>query len=181
MDQPMQTVAVVRGASNADIQAIFRTLVDLWEGQLRLSGVVAEDHGLPDRFCQAGYLRSLATGARFSIFEDLGPGATVCHLDGAGAMSASTAIERDVARGCDLVVLNKFGKLEAAGGSLAGAFRATIAAGLPLLTSVSPAHDGVWRQFADREFAILPADPAAIDLWRRSVLKTAAQSDGPEQ
>src|SRR6516164_2377618 len=26
-----------------------------------------------------------------------------------------------------------------------------------------------WRQFADRQYAILPADPTAIDLWRRTV------------
>jgi hypothetical protein len=176
MDQPTQTVAVVRGASNADIQAIFRALVDLWKGQLRLAGVVAEDHGLPDRFCQAGYLRSLATGTRFSIFDDLGPGATVCHLDGVGAAVASTAVQRDIEAGCDLVILNKFGKLEAAGVGLTGAFRTAIAAG-PLLTSVSPAHDGAWRQFANREFAVLPADPAAIDVWRRCVQMPVMQLD----
>jgi len=51
-----QMIAVVRGAPNTEIQAIFRTLVDLWKGELRLAGVIAEDHGLPDRFCQAGYL-----------------------------------------------------------------------------------------------------------------------------
>lgn len=170
MGDVAETIGVVRGASNVEIQDILRSLADLWRRELRLAGVVAESHGLPDRFCQAGYLRNLATEARFSIFEDLGPGTATCHLDGAGAVAASAAIQRDIAAGCDLVVLNKFGKLEVAGDGLAGAFQAALAAGLPLLTSVSPAHDEAWRQFSAREFAVLPADPTAIDRWRRAIV-----------
>jgi hypothetical protein len=162
-------IAVVRGASNAEIQGIFRALADQWRPQVRLAGLVAEDHGLADRHCQAGYLRNLTSGARFSIFHDLGPGVAMCHLDGIGAAAAAAGVQSDIAAGCDLVLLNKFGKLEAAGDGLAGAFRAAITAGRPLLTSVSPAHDGAWRRFADREFAVLPADPAAIEAWRQAV------------
>ena len=163
-------VAVVQGAPNTAIQAVLRALAERWQRELRLAGAVAEDHGLPDRACQAGYLRTLATGAWFSIFEDLGPSAAACHLDGIGAAAASSAVQRDIEEGCDLVLLNKFGKLEAGGSGLAGAFRTALAAGLPLLTSVSPAQDAAWRQFADREFALLPADPAAIDRWRRAAV-----------
>jgi len=93
----------------------------------------------------------------------------MCHLDGIGAVAAADGVQGDIEAGCDLVLLNKFGKLEIAGDGLASAFRAAISAGLPLLTSVSPAHDEAWRRFVDREFAVLPADPAAIDLWRHAV------------
>jgi hypothetical protein len=31
-----------------------------------------------------------------------------------------------------------------------------LATGVPLLTSVSPAHDEAWRQFTKREFVVLP-------------------------
>ena len=93
----------------------------------------------------------------------------MCHLDGVGAVAAAATVQSDIAAGCDLVLLNKFGKLEIAGDGLVSAFRAAITAGLPLLTSVSPAHDEAWRRFVDREFAVLPADPAAIDLWRHAV------------
>ena len=137
--------------------------------EVRLAGLVTETHGLADRHCQAGYLRILATGARFSIFQDLGPSVALCHFDGVGAVAAAATVQNDIAEGCDLVLLNKFGKLEVAGGGLASAFRAAITAGLPLLTSVSPAHDEAWRQFVDQEFAVLPADPGAIDLWRHAV------------
>jgi Protein of unknown function (DUF2478) len=169
MEDTTKIIAVVRGASNAEIQVIFQALADKWRPDVRLAGLVAENHGLAERHCQAGYLRNLTTGARFSIFQDLGPGSAMCHLDGSGAVAAAVAVQSDIAAGSDFVLLNKFGKLEAAGDGLASAFRAVITAGLPLLTSVSPAHDEAWRRFVDQEFAVLPADPAAIDLWRHAV------------
>lgn len=169
MENPAKIIAVVRGAPNTQIQSILRTLVDRWRPEIRLAGVLAEDHGLPDRACQAGFLRSLSNGARFSIFHDLGPGVVQCHLDGVGAVAAGEAVQRDIAAGCDQVLLNKFGKLEIAGEGLARAFRAALSARLPLLTSVSPAHDSAWRQFAGEEFVLLPPEPAAIDRWWRAV------------
>ena len=169
MEDTTEIIAVVRGASNAEIQVIFLALADKWRPNVRLAGLVAENHGLDDRHCQAGYLQSLTTGERFSIFHDLGPGAAVCHLDGIGAVAAAAGVQSDIAAGCDLVLLNKFGKLEAAGDGLASAFRAAITGGRPLLTSVSPAHDEAWRRFVGQEFTVLPADPAAIDLWRHAV------------
>ena len=175
MDQLGQMIGVVRGASNTEIQDLFGKLVDHWRG-FRLAGVVAESHGLPNRYCQAGYLRSLATGSRFSIFNDPGPGVADCHLDGLGAAAAAVAVERDIDDGCEVVVLNKFGKLEIAGEGLATAFRAAMAAHLPLLTSVSPAHDGAWRRFAGPAFAILPVDLDAIDGWLRAVIQTGDAS-----
>jgi hypothetical protein len=131
----------------------------------------------PTGFVRPAFLRNLTDDARFSIFHDLGPDVAMCHLDGVGATAASEAVERDIAAGgCELILLNKFGKLEAAGDGLAGAFRAALAARLPLLTSISPAHDGAWRQFTDADFAVVPADPDAIDLWRRALLGSAEGS-----
>jgi glutathione S-transferase len=114
-------IAVVRGASNATIQEIFQSLADEWSRSARVAGVLAEHHGLADRACSAGFLRSILTGERFPIFQDLGPGSTTCHLDGGAMLSATEAVQRDIAAGCDLVLLNKFGKLEAANSGLADA------------------------------------------------------------
>src|SRR5215470_16320330 len=123
MEDSTKIIAVVRGAPNAEIQVIFRALADKWRPDVRLAGLVAEDHGLADRHCQAGYLH-LTTGARFSIFHDLGPGAAMCHLDGVGAVAAAATVQSDIEAGCELVLLNKFGKLEIARDGLATAFRA---------------------------------------------------------
>jgi hypothetical protein len=132
---------------------------------LRIAGVVAESHGLADRSCSAGYLRRIAGEGRFAIFADLGPGSVACHLDPGGAGAAAEAVRRDIAAGCDLVILSKFGKLEATGAGLWSAFIAARDAHLPLLTSVSPAVAAAWESFAGTGFTVLPADGAEIDAW----------------
>jgi Protein of unknown function (DUF2478) len=179
LDSPEQMIAVVRGASSAAVEDMFRALVEMWRPNIRLAGLVAEGHGLADRFCNAGFLRNVATGERFSIFDDLGPGTAMCHLDGTGAVAAAEAVRSDIAAGPDLVLLSKFGKLEAAGGGLVRAFEAAIKANIPLLTSVSPALDAAWRKFVGRSFVVLPAEPAEIDAWRYAVRAAASGSRLP--
>jgi hypothetical protein len=175
MTDPLSKIAVVQGAPSSDVQALFWTLAERWRPTARLAGVLAEDHGLPDRACSAGYLRSLADGSRHSIFQDLGPGSKTCHLSGDGAVVAAAAVRRDVEAGCDLVMLSKFGRLEADGGGLRDAFAAAIEAGLPVLTSVSPTYMAKWQAFATPLFTMLPADAGQIDAWWQSA-RTAAHS-----
>jgi hypothetical protein len=174
MDDPVQMIAVIRGASGAAVEEMFRALVEKWGPNIRLAGLVAEGHGLPDRFCDAGFLRNVTTGERFPIFRDLGPSTAVCHLDGTGAVAAAEAVRCDIAAGPDLVLLSKFGKLEAAGDGLVCAFEAAIEACVPLLTSVSPALDEAWRKFLGRSFVVLPADLIETDAWLRYAVRAAA-------
>src|SRR5580658_1727495 len=169
MDTPVKTIAVVQGAPGATVQEIFRGLIDRWRPSARIAGVIAETHGLADRSCSAGFLQSIATAERFSVFQDLGPGSTECHLDGGGMLPAAEAVRRDIETGCDLVLLSKFGKLEAANSGLADAFAAAIEAHVPVLTSVSPAFEAAWAKFAAPLFVTLPADPVKIDAWWQAV------------
>jgi hypothetical protein len=169
-------IAVVRGSSGAEVQDVFQAFVERWRGSARLAGLLAESHNLPDRVCSAGFLRNIATDERFSIFADLGPGSTECHLDGLGAVSAAASVERDIAAGCDLVLLSKFGKLEAGGGGLFPAFNAAVNAHIPLLTSVPVAFDRPWKQRIGRSFSVLSADADEIGAWWQAIRKKRARS-----
>lgn len=164
-------IAAVRGAG---VKTLFRALAEQWGARLRLAGVVAEDHDLEGRVCTAGYLRSLRGGERFAMFHDLGNDPALCHLDGGGVAGAASLVKRDIASGCDVVLLSKFGKLEAAGEGLYPAFVAARDAGLPLITSVSPAQDAAWRQFTGPRYSVLPADDAAIETWLATARRVAA-------
>jgi hypothetical protein len=181
MDSLEQSIAVVRGASGAQVQDVFRAVAARWRHSVRLAGLVAEDHGLADRACSAGFLRNVASEERFSIFQDLGPGSTTCHLDGAGALTAADAVRRDIDAGCDLVLLSKFGKLEAAGRGLFAAFQAALDAHVPLLTTVSAACDEPWKRLVGQSYAILPADPDQIDAWRRGSSQPPQLDDADRQ
>jgi hypothetical protein len=161
-------IAVVQGPGPA-IEDLFRTLAERWQSEARVAGAIAEDQGLPDRACSAGYLRSLRDGARYSIFQDAGPGSEACQLAGDGAVLAAAAVRRDIETGCDLVILSKFGKLEAGGGGLRDAFAAAIEAGVPVLTTVARSQAGAWDAFAGALFAPVAADPGAIEAWWRNV------------
>lgn len=64
----------------------------------------------------------------------------------------------------DVVVLSKFGKLEAGGRGLIGAFEAAAAAGKPILTTVAEKHLEAWDAFAPEAETIAPS-VAAIERW----------------
>ena len=95
----------------------------------------------------------------------LGTGSTACNLDPSGLAKACEAVERDIEEGADVVVLSKFGKLEAARGGLCDAFRAAILADLPIITTVSPLLADEWSQFAGLLSNKVPATMDALGAW----------------
>jgi hypothetical protein len=62
-------MAVINGSSSAEIQGVFRTIVERWRDSIRLAGLIAENHGLLDRACSAGFLRDVVTGNAFRFFK----------------------------------------------------------------------------------------------------------------
>jgi hypothetical protein len=131
-----------------------------------IAGVIGEAHGLPGRTCSAGILRDIVSGQPYPIYLETAPSHTSCHLDAAGVESACAEILDQVSMS-DLVVLSKFGKLEAMGLGLANAFAAAIAAGKPVLTTVSDRHREAWAAFAPDAIYLI-ADEAALQAWWRA-------------
>ena len=97
--------------------------------------------------------------------QDLGAGSTACNLGPSGLAQACEAVERAIEDGADVVVLSKFGKLEAARGGLCDAFRAAILADLPIITTVSPLLAEEWAQFAGPLSNKVPATMDALGAW----------------
>lgn len=75
------------------MQALFDASVARWRRSgVRVAGVIEEPHGLPGRPCSAGFLRDIASGARYSIHLPMPPRRTSCHIDAAGAQRAGAAL-----------------------------------------------------------------------------------------
>jgi len=164
MTTPRPLIAAVAGADSARVQALFREAVEHWGASgLKVVGLIEETHGLTGRVCTAGVLRDINSDVRFSIFLETPPSGTSCHVDGEGALRASASLT-DQIQASDVVVLSKFGKLEAGGGGLIGAFEAAKSAGKCLLTTVSEKHRDAWNAFAP-DAAVLPATVPAIEAW----------------
>lgn len=160
-------IAAITGADGRAVQACLADFAARRAGAFRVVGVV-EVFG-PSAEPQAGKasgLRSLADGRSFALFQDLGPAAVSCSILPEGVIAAGEAVRAQIAGGCDVVVLSKFGKLEADNGSgLVAAFADALAAGVPILTSVSPRHAGAWERFAAPLYVSLPVSGAAVEQW----------------
>jgi hypothetical protein len=165
----VEPIAVVQGADSRDIQALFNVFVAGLPAGVRVAGVVEEHLAEPGHVVCDPILRNLRNGRRHPLFQDLGPGSTSCGLDGGSVVAVCEEVLRDIAAGCDLVVLSKFARLEAERTGLIGAFASAIAARKPILTSVSPRYDETWSRFAAPLFVMLPPDLAAIERWWREV------------
>ena len=82
---------------------------------LRLCGTVQVNTNCgEDRPCDMD-VEVLPDGPVIRISQSLGPGARGCRLDPSALELAVAAAEARLAEGCDLVIINKFGKHEAEG------------------------------------------------------------------
>lgn len=84
-------IGVVRGASNRKVQDIFRSLTRIFAGASFVWSGRGGKSRLAGSALSGGICRILhpRTG---SIFEDGGPGAAECYLDGAGAVTAAASV-----------------------------------------------------------------------------------------
>ncbi|WP_374306870.1 DUF2478 domain-containing protein [Methylocella sp.] len=158
------SLAAVTGRDSGEVQAAFVTIAnELLAKNLRVVGVIGEALALPHGICTAGFLRDIASDAKFKIYLQNAPRDTSCHLDENGVNAACRHLLPQIPS-CDLVIVSKFGKLEASGAGLAPAFEAAVKACKPVLTSVSERHWAAWRAFAPGA-ANLGGDAPAIQSW----------------
>ena len=144
-------------------QALLGALARLWQGR-HIVGLIEEPQGHLDR-CAPGTLVSLADGRRWPIYQQLGCGAKGCVLDSAMLVEAAHDLAGQVA-GADLVVVSKFGKLEAEhGAGMIEPMAAALEAGVPVLTSFVPRFAASWAAFAGDLAQILPPELEAVRGW----------------
>jgi nucleoside-triphosphatase THEP1 len=111
----------------------------------------------------------LMTGNAIGISQELGNGAEGCKLDPAGLAEAAVAVSTAVAANVDLVVVNKFGKQEAAGGGLRAGIADAVMAGVPLLTAVPERSLDAWLEFTGSLGTTLLCERNYIEAWWRNV------------
>ncbi len=106
----------------------------------------------------------LPDGERRSISVDLGPGVTGCRLDPAALEDAVMVVHQRLASAHALVV-NKFGKQEAAGRGLVSAIGEACERGLPVLVGVSPEWREAFLEFTEGQAQLLSSDAETIHQW----------------
>lgn len=113
-------------------------------------------------------LRILGDGAVIRISQNLGTCAEGCRLDTGALAQAVARAEAALARGADLVIVNKFGKQECFGRGFRDVIAQALAQGVPVLLSVPAEQLPGFHAFAG-EMAQPVAPGAALDWCRARV------------
>jgi NAD(P)-dependent dehydrogenase (short-subunit alcohol dehydrogenase family) len=164
-------VTIAEGFGAAD-RLLAATAEALLARGLRLAGAV--QHNLErggGRECDM-QLRILGTDAVIGISQDLGSCAQGCRLDGGALAQAVALAETALARGADLVIVNKFGRQEGLGGGFRTFIAEALAQDVPVLLSVAPEQLREFQDFAG-ELAE-PVAPEAVISWCTSRTRTSA-------
>lgn len=146
---------------------------------LRLAGTVralpVDHHAHP---CDMD-LRVLPDGPLARISQSLGAQARGCRID-PGRIEGVAADVADRLPGCDLLVVNKFGKQECHGRGLQPVIVQALDLGLPVLVGVNGLNLGGFLAFADALARPVAADPRDIAAWaEHAVARSRAQQPRP--
>jgi hypothetical protein len=164
-------VAAIVYANEIYPDAVFSTLVKRGRAMgLALAGVVQHRAFVGgDRRCDV-FLEDLATGHRTALFENRGAGARGCRLDQAALAEATARVEGSLEHAPQLLVLNKFGKVECEGGGLRDLIASAIDRGIPVIIGVPARNLDAWQSFAGELATELPDDANQIAMWLEKVV-----------
>jgi hypothetical protein len=135
----------------------------------RISGLVQERGENDDSDLHDVRVRNLDTGAILPIMQDLGAQSEGCRVDPNAIASAAQQLAAAHASAPDLLVVNRFGRLESEGGGMIAEIGAAVAGGTALIICVPLRYRDAWNAFADGLDVQLPPRREAIAQWWASV------------
>jgi hypothetical protein len=163
-------IAAVVYPPTFDIGFFMRTVAAALAARgVRVGGVVQHDtRPDPAAPCMME-LEDLESGARFALTQNLGTGSVACRLDTGALAQAAMAARTAIDGRAELILFNKFGALEAAGGGLRAEMGLAAAHGIPVLTAVAERLVADWQRFTGDPATVLPAELDAVLAWWQAV------------
>ena len=163
---PAHAIAAVVYKPTDNIEALLAQAArELAARGVKLGGVLQHDiAGVIDDPC-AMELENLETGESIPLSQELGRGSISCRVDPDALARGSMAVRGALARGVDLVIINKFGAQEVAGAGLRDEMAETVLAGVPLLTAVGERFLDDWKAFTGGEGVLLLPRLEPILAW----------------
>lgn len=157
--------AVIHGPGSHQVDALLDSFAtELIQRGFHVGGLVQRNCNPLPACAEQMDLVDLMTGEQFVISQDLGPHSNACRVNPAGVVAAAPALRRAIAAGVDVLVVNKFGGLEAGNAGLSAEMLIAMTDGVPLLTSVGGRYLNEWQRFTGGQTALL--SPQLDDLWR---------------
>lgn len=152
------------GRGDTDL-ILFRLAGDLAARGLRCCGTVQiNTERAKDGPCDMD-VRVLPDGPILRISQDLGPSARGCRLDPAALETAVGLATANLARGADVLIVNKFGKHEAEGHGFRSLIAEAISMGIPVLVGINALNLPSFDEFAGGLATRLPPERDALATW----------------
>lgn len=121
----------------------------LRESGICVRGLVQRNRAVPNRVKCDMDLEELGSGKVFNISKDRGALARGCRLDVEMLLIAGEVLEDALEHGCDLLIVNKFGRTEAEGGGLCNLLARSVAHEITTIVGVPRRNADSWLRFAD--------------------------------
>jgi nucleoside-triphosphatase THEP1 len=168
-DAQCDFAAVVYGVKDNPDRLLLDFTEDLRRSGVRTAGLVQLDD--PTSQSNDRELRTimLSSGEIVSVAHNRDLGAVDCGLDCGQLASIARLIEAAIQEGADLVVINRFGKLEANGEGLIDLIRQAAEADIPVVIAVPEHRFARWITYSAGMTVRLPCQRAALDRWWQSV------------
>lgn len=169
-------LAFIHAKRPGSVDTTLREVVAILTHQgYRLVGVVQEPMGDADRHRCDMDLIEIVSGQRLAISQNLGTGSKGCRLDPNAIETVATQVEVDLeASLVDLLIINRFGKLEATGRGFCPVIALALQRGIPVLVGVNDLNRPAFEVFAEGLAAELPDQSSAIQTWFLQVLRKVA-------
>ena len=145
---------------------------------LRVAGAVQVNVDRPgSRHCDMN-LHVLTGREVLRISQRLGEVSRGCKLDPGGLEQAVGIVGAALAGGADLLIVNKFGKQEAAGRGFRPLIGEALTAGIPVLTAVNGTNRAAFLAFCEDMAEELAPDAATLCAWCEDQCATIDGSGG---
>ena len=118
----------------------------------------------------------LPDGPVLRISQDLGASARGCRLDPSALETAAGLVSASLARGADLLIVNKFGKHEAEGRGFRTVIADALAAGIPVIVGVNGLNLASFDEFAGGLATRVPPDCEALAVWVSGAIELAIEA-----
>lgn len=166
----MQPIATVRSPGRGDTDLLLQRFAEhAMRLGLRVCGTVQINTDRPTSHACDMDIKVLPDGPVLRISQSLGPEARGCRLDPAALETAVAEVERSLRAGADLLIINKFGKMEAEGRGLRGAIAEAVARGIPVLAGVNGLNETALGDFAGEMTQPVSPELGALSAWLGAV------------
>ncbi|WP_020177172.1 DUF2478 domain-containing protein [Methyloferula stellata] len=137
----------------------------------RLGGFVQISEDLENCGCKDTYVLDLENGARTKILQDLGSGSQGCRVDPSALVAIGQLVSQALTRSPELLIINRFGRLESEGMGLRDEIASAALSGIPTVVCVSTRYVEAWREFVADMSQEISCTPEALLAWWQAVTK----------